>query len=55
MRVVAMIAKASLTHVVELRTLHPALATLKAEEHAGPNSAATSGRGTVYKELRLLN
>jgi uncharacterized protein len=56
-RVVAVIAKAILTHVVELRTLHPALATLKAEEmiSQGLTAPLHPAAATVYKELGLLN
>jgi uncharacterized protein len=56
-RVVAVVAKAILTHVAELRTLHPALATLKAEEmiEQGLTAPLHPAAAKVYKELRLLN
>jgi TRAP transporter TAXI family solute receptor len=55
-RVVAAIAKAILTHVAELRALHPALATLKAEEMIAEGLTAPlhPAAATVYKELGLL-
>jgi uncharacterized protein len=56
-RVVAVIAKAILTHVAELRTLHPALATLKAEEmiEQGLTAPLHPAAAKVYKELGLIN
>jgi TRAP transporter TAXI family solute receptor len=56
-RVVALIAKAILTHIAELRSLHPALATLRAEEMIAQGLTAPlhPAAATVYKELGLLN
>jgi hypothetical protein len=56
-RVVALVAKAILTHVAELRTLHPALATLKAEEmiEQGLTAPLHPAAAKVYRELGLLN
>jgi TRAP transporter TAXI family solute receptor len=55
-RVVAAIAKAILTRVAELRTLHPALAGLKAEEMItrGLTAPLHPAAAAVYKELGLL-
>jgi hypothetical protein len=56
-RVVALVAKAIPTHVAELRTLHPALATLKAEEmiEQGLTAPLHPAAAKVYRELGLLN
>jgi TRAP transporter TAXI family solute receptor len=56
-RVVAVIAKAILTHVAELRALHPGLTALKAEEMIAQGLTAPlhPAAATVYKELGLLN
>jgi TRAP transporter TAXI family solute receptor len=55
-RVVAAIGKAILTHVAELRTLHPALAKLRAEEMITQSLTAPlhPAAATVYKELGVL-
>lgn len=55
-RVVAAIAKAILTHVAELRTLHPALAGLTAEKMItqGLTAPFHPAAATVYRELGLL-
>jgi TRAP transporter TAXI family solute receptor len=54
--VVAAIAKAILTHVAELRTLHPALAGLKAEDMVtqGLTAPLHPAAAMVYKELGLI-
>jgi uncharacterized protein len=54
--VVAVIAKAVLGNVAELRTLHPALARLKAEDMVSDGLTAPlhPAAAQVYKELRLL-
>jgi uncharacterized protein len=56
-RVVAVIAKELLTHVAELRMLHPALAGLRAEEMTGDELTAPlhPGAAQAYRELGLLN
>jgi hypothetical protein len=50
------IAKAVLGNVAELRTLHPALARLKAEDMVSDGLTAPlhPAAAQVYKELRLL-
>ena len=55
-RVVAVIAKAVLTHVGELRALHPVLARLKAREmiNEGLTAPLHPAAEHVYKELGLL-
>jgi uncharacterized protein len=55
-RVVAAIAKAILTHVAALRSLHPALAGLRAEDMItqGLTAPLHPAAATVYKELGLL-
>jgi uncharacterized protein len=55
-RVVAVIAKAVLAHVAELRTLHPALARLRAREmiNDGLTAPLHPAAAKVYKELELL-
>ena len=54
-RVVGVIAKELLTHVAELRTLHPALVELTAGEMAknGLTAPLHPGAAQVYKELEL--
>jgi hypothetical protein len=53
---VAAVAKAILTHVAELRTLHPALASLRAEEMItqGLTAPLHPAAAAIYKELGLL-
>ena len=55
-RVVAVLAKAVLAHVAELRPLHPALARLRAREmiNDGLTAPLHTGAARVYKELELL-
>jgi uncharacterized protein len=55
-RVVAAIARSVLSHVAELRALHPALAGLKAEEMVtqGLTAPLHPAAAAVYKELGLL-
>ena len=55
-RVVAAIARSVLSHVAELRALHPALAWLKAEEMVtqGLTAPLHPAAAAVYKELGLL-
>jgi len=55
-RLVAAIAKSVLSHVAELRVLHPALAGLKAEEMVtqGLTAPLHPAAAAVYKELGLL-
>ena len=55
-RVVAVIAKAVLAHLAELRTLHPALARLRAREmiNDGLTAPLHLGAAQIYKELELL-
>jgi len=55
-RVVAVIAKAVLSNVAELRTLHPALARLRAREmiNDGLTAPLHPAAAQVYKELELL-
>jgi len=55
-RVVAVIAKAVLSHVAELRTLHPVLARLRAREmiNDGLTAPIHPAAEQVYKELGLL-
>jgi TRAP transporter TAXI family solute receptor len=54
-RMVAVIAKEVLTHLGELRTLHPALAGLKAAEMVkdGLTAPLHPGAAKIYKELEL--
>jgi TRAP transporter TAXI family solute receptor len=55
-RVVAAIAKSVLSHIADLRALHPALAGLKAEEMVtqGLTAPLHPAAAAVYKELGLL-
>jgi len=55
-RVVAVVAKAVLNHVAELRTLHPALGRLRARDMITDGLAAPlhPGAEQVYKELGLI-
>jgi TRAP transporter TAXI family solute receptor len=55
-RIVAVIARAVLTHVAELRALHPALARLKASEmiNEGLTAPLHPAAAEVYKSLGLL-
>ena len=55
-RVVAVIAKAALAHVAELRAPHPALARLRAREMINDGLTAPLHLGAMqaYKELELL-
>jgi TRAP transporter TAXI family solute receptor len=55
-RVVAVIAKAVLTHVAELRALHPVLARLRASDmvNDGLTAPLHPAAEQVYKELHLL-
>jgi uncharacterized protein len=54
-RVVAAVARAMLTHVAELRSLHPALSGLKAEDMItqGLTAPLHPAAATVYKDLGL--
>jgi len=55
-RVVAVVAKAVLNHVAELRTLHPALGRLRARDMItdGLTAPLHPGAEQVYKELGLI-
>ena len=55
-RVVAVVAKAVLNHVAELRTLHPALGRLRARDMVtdGLTAPLHPGAEQVYKELGLI-
>jgi TRAP-type uncharacterized transport system substrate-binding protein len=57
-RVVAAIAKAIMTHVAELKTMHPALAELDAERMVARTLTAAAplhpAAAAVYKELGLI-
>jgi TRAP transporter TAXI family solute receptor len=55
-RVVAVIAKAVLAHIADLRTLHPALAGLRERNMVGDGLTAPLHRGAeqVYKEMGLI-
>jgi uncharacterized protein len=56
-RMVAAIAKAILTHIAELKMMHPALAELDAEQMVAHSLAAPlhPAATAVYKELGLIN
>jgi uncharacterized protein len=55
-RMVAAIAKAIMTHIAELKEMHPALVELDAEQMVAHSSAAPlhPAAAAVYKELRLI-
>ena len=53
-RMVAVVAKAVLNHVAELRTLHPALGRLRPRDQRRVDRALHPGAERVYKELGLI-